>query len=132
MTADSRITRFLAGALAAAFLWTTLPLPAAQAAVIGTDQVVAAAEQERVKDRLDSLLARQDVRAALAAHGVDPAEAQARVDALTPAEAQRIATRLEELPAGAGTDILGALLFLFVLLLVTDLLGLTDVFPFTR
>lgn len=62
---------------------------------------------------------------------MNPGEAQARVNSLTPAEARQLAGRLDSMPAG-GTDLVGALLFLFVLLLITDLLGLTNVFPFTR
>lgn len=121
----------LTGALAALFLWTAVPMPAAQAGVVGTDAAVQTIEAEQVKERLSELLSREDIRQGLIANGIDPAEAQARVASLTPAEAQKIAGRLENLPAG-GNDIIGALLFIFVLLLITDLLGLTDVYPFTR
>jgi hypothetical protein len=62
--------------------------------------------------------------------GVDKSEAQARVAALTDAEAASMANQIDSMPAGG--DILGVLLFVFVLLLVTDILGLTKVFPFTR
>lgn len=123
--------RNFTGALAALFLWTAVPLPAAQAGIVGTGAAVESVEHEQVKDRLKTFLAREDVQKRLQAYGVNTAEARARVNSLTPAEAQRLAGRLDSMPAG-GTDLVGALLFLFVLLLVTDLLGLTDVFPFTR
>jgi hypothetical protein len=58
-------------------------------------------------------------------------QAQARVAALTDAETASIAHQIDSLPAG-GDGIVGALLFIFVLLLITDILGLTKVFPFTR
>lgn len=119
------------GALAALFLWAAVPMPAVQAGVVGTDAAVQAVEHEALKDRLQAYLARDDVRKQLRAYGVDPTEAQQRVDSLTPAEAQQLAGRLDEIPAG-GNEIIGALLFIFVLLLITDLLGLTDVYPFTR
>lgn len=131
MNAQIGFRKVTALAIATAFLFSTTLVPAAQATVIATDEVVAAAEQDRVKDRLATLLARDDVRAALAAQGIDPAEAQARVEALTPAEAERLAGRLDQLPAG-GNDLVGAVVFIFVLLLITDLLGLTDFYPFTR
>lgn len=131
MHTNTNLFRFLSGALAAVFLWSVGPLPAAQAAVVGTEASVAVAEHQQVKDRLGELLARGDVRQALMDHGIDPAEAQARVDALTPAEARQLAARMDGMPA-AGNNLVGALLFIFVLLLVTDLLGLTDIFPFTR
>lgn len=117
--------------LAAVFLLTMAPLPAVQAGIVGTDAAVAQAEGETVKARLHELLARDDVRQALVDRGIDPREAQSRVDALTPAEAQQLAGRLGELPAG-GNSIVGAIVFIFVLLLITDLLGLTDFYPFTR
>lgn len=119
------------GALAAVFLWAAVPLPAAQAGVIGTDAAVQSVQHQEAAERIRAFLARDDVRERLEANGIDPAEAQKRVSSLTPAEAQRLAGRLEKMPAG-GNDLVGALLFIFVLLLVTDLLGLTDVYPFTR
>ncbi len=84
-----------------------------------------------VKDNLRALLVRDDVRAELLARGVAPADVGARVDALTDAEARELANRISEMPAG-GEDILGVLLVVFIILLVTDILCLTKVFPFTR
>lgn len=127
----AKVKKGLIGSLAAVFLLTVAPLPAAQAAIVGTDATVAQAEGEAVKTRLHELLARDDVRQALVDRGIDPREAQSRVDALTPAEAQQLAGRLDDLPAG-GNTIVGAIVFIFVLLLITDLLGLTDFYPFTR
>lgn len=127
----AKVKKGFIGSLAAVFLLTVAPLPAAQAAIVGTDAAVAQAEGEAVKARLHQLLARDDVRQALVDRGIDPREAQSRVDALTPAEAQQLAGRLDDLPAG-GNTIVGAIVFIFVLLLITDLLGLTDFYPFTR
>jgi len=79
---------------------------------------------------LATTLARADVAAGLRERGVDPAQALARVHALTDDEAQALAQQIDAAPAGAG--VLGTLVFIFVLLLVTDILGLTKVFPFTR
>lgn len=55
---------------------------------------------------------------------------KARVDALTDAEAQQLARQLDTMPAGGNA--LGVLLTVFLVLLITDLLGWTDVFPFTK
>ena len=71
------------------------------------------------------------VVAALQARGVDPAAARARVAALGDAEAAYLAQQIDLAPAG-GDSLLGVLVFIFVLLLVTDILGLTKVFPFTK
>jgi hypothetical protein len=58
-------------------------------------------------------------------------EMRARVDALTDAEAQQMLTQIDQAPAGAS-DVVGVLFTIFIILLVTDILGLTKVFPFTR
>jgi hypothetical protein len=108
---------------------------AATASMIGTEEVAAADATLRPADdarsHLAQLLARADVAAGLQAKGVDPAEVLGRVQALTDAEAQALAAQIDAAPAGAS-GILGTIVFIFVLLLVTDILGLTKVFPFTR
>ena len=84
-----------------------------------------------VQGRVQTLLAREDVRAGLVANGVDPAAVAARVAALTDAEARQLAEQLDRLPAG-GDSVLGILFAIFIILLITDILGLTKIFPFTR
>jgi hypothetical protein len=122
-----KLQRTMAAICAACVLGISVPLPA-QAGLIGTEEAVPAYD---VKERVRESLARQEVRDALAAHGVDPAQVQARVDALTSDEARLLAERIDQMPAG-GADILGVLLTVFIVLLITDILGLTKVFPFTR
>ncbi len=112
-------------------LGTSLPTTALATpsipAPITSDEALSGSVQARVND----LLARAEVRDALAARGVDPAQVQARVAALTDEEARVLAERLDQMPAGAS-DILGILFTIFIILLITDILGLTKVFPFTR
>jgi len=102
------------------------PLPAS-ADIVTTDQVYASAERERVRGFLD----RADVQAQMQQLGVDPAAARARVDALTDDEAAQLAGHIDQLPAGADS-FWGVLFAIFVILLITDILGLTKIFPFTR
>jgi hypothetical protein len=68
------------------------------------------------------------------AQGVDPLEAQARVASLSDAEAVRLAGQVEHLPAGGNAIgvIVGAAVLVFIVLLITDILGYTDVFPFVK
>lgn len=84
-----------------------------------------------VQQRLGALLERAEVREALAARGVDPTQVEARVAALSDEEARTLAEQLDRLPAGAS-DVLGVLFAVFIILLITDILGLTKVFPFTK
>lgn len=102
-----------------------------QAAMVGTDQAHAAVAAQQNRDRIISELNRPEVLSQLEKLGVASDDAQARVAALTDAEAAMMAERMDSLPAG-GDGLVGALVFIFVLLLVTDLLGLTKIFPFTR
>jgi hypothetical protein len=110
-------------------LCMALPLPA-QAGMLPTD----AAITSDTKERIASFLERSDVRAQLESMGVNPADAKARVASLTDDEAVRLAGQIERMPAGADAAgaIVGAIILVFIVLLITDLLGLTKVFPFTR
>ncbi|MES2759981.1 MAG: PA2779 family protein [Pseudomonadota bacterium] len=101
-----------------------------QAALISTEQVAAVAAAEQNRAKVAATFARTDVQAELMKMGITAEQAQARVAAMTDTEAASIASQVDSLPAGG--DVLGALVFIFVLLLVTDILGLTKVFPFTR
>lgn len=96
------------------------------AAVIGTEHYLDALAREQVLDRIDAVLAREEVRTRLEQLGVDAAQAFERAAALSDAELIMLAEHLEELPAGAG--ILGLLGAVFVVLLVLELLGVTNVF----
>ena len=77
-----------------------------------------------------SVLDRDEVRAQLEARGVNPADVKARVAALSDEEAAQLAGQIDSLPAGG--DVLGVILTVFIVLLITDILGFTKVFPFTR
>jgi hypothetical protein len=95
-----------------------------QAGMLPTD----ATNPER--SRVLSILDREDVLAQLRVHGVSPADVKARVAAMTDDEVVQLAGQVESLPAG-GADVLGVILAVFIILLITDLLGLTHIFPFT-
>jgi hypothetical protein len=106
----------------------------AQATLVGTEQVAAAegvVSAAAQRERVNELLTRADVAAALQERGVDMTQAQARIAALTDAEVAHLAHTLDTAPAGAS-DVLGTIVFIFLLLLLTDILGFTKIFPFTR
>ena len=106
-------------------------LAPAQAAMVGTEQLVQQ-EQSRVdRAQLLSMLERQDVRAQLMELGVDPQDAKDRVAGLTDAQVAELNDRLAELPAGAGVEtVLIVLLIIFIVFVITDAVGATDIFPF--
>ena len=102
-----------------------------EAAIVSTEQVVTAAAAEQNRAKVAATFERADVQAELQKMGISTDEARARVAAMSDAEAASVANKIDSLPAG-GDGIVGAIVFIFVLLLVTDILGLTKVFPFTR
>jgi hypothetical protein len=123
--------KLVAAVLCVCVLGTGVPVPA-HAALVASDQLLLGESAARA--HIAAFLARAEVRRLLAERGVDPSDAQARVAALTDDQARDLAARIDRLPAGGDGvgDVLGALLLIFVILLITDILGLTKVFPFTR
>jgi hypothetical protein len=134
MKAMPQLRRRVALALAVVLFLLTGPVDAARAALVTTEQALAGEVAGSARDRVTAFVQRDDVRAQMVALGVDPAEAAQRVAGLSDAEVQRIAGHLDQLPAGQSAigAILGAAVLIFLVLLITDLLGLTDVFPFVR
>ncbi len=108
-------------------------MPASRAAIIGTEAVAAANQIQYERNHLNQLLDRDDVKSYLRTQGVEPASVQARVDSLTDAEVHALAGRLDQYPAGEGFGTLLTVAFLvFLTLLITDILGYTDIFPFVN
>lgn len=112
-----------------------MPAHSVLAAMIKTETVMETSRGQEAREYLNQLLAREDIRAALIARGIDPLEAKARVNSLSDAEVIEIANQIEQLPAG-GDSFLGIALaiaiIVFVVLVITDITGHTDVFPFIK
>ena len=130
MKFHSYFARPVSATVAAGMLALCLHLPAANAAMVGTEAVLQSTLEQQHRSRIHETLNRDEVGIKLAALGVDPAQLQARVAALTDAEAQQLSQQLDTMPAGGR--VLGVALTIFLVLLITDLLGWTDVFPFTN
>ena len=127
----SRFMRWTSRVVMLSMLAMGLPMQSAFAVMVDTNQAVSheLAGQDRAK--ISAFLDRADVLAQLQTQGVTANEAKARVYALTDDEAHNIAGKLDKLPAG-GDGVLGVLLTIFIVLLITDILGFTKVFPFTH
>jgi hypothetical protein len=127
--------RSISAALVVATTALSFPM-GASARVVGTEEAARteATAPGTMLDRgaLRAMFERDDVRAQLQAHGVDPRLARERVDALTDEEVAKLAGQVGTLPAGADASVIGVLFTVFIILLVTDILGLTKIFPFTR
>ena len=124
--------------LTAIALSHTAGLQAAHAGMVATEAVAAQAVQSEAhadasvrRASVLATLSRADVAEALRAKGVDLDAARARVDALSDTEVVALADQIDRAPAGAS-DFIGVVVFIFLLLLITDILGFTKVYPFTR
>ena len=129
MLAYFRKSRYLSAIVATSIFWLSMQ-PLANAAIIGTDDVIAEQQSIIEREALLSALDREDVKQMLIEKGVDPLHAKQRVASMTDEEVLVLNQKLDELPAGSGA--VGAVVFVFLVLLVTDILGYTDVFPFVK
>lgn len=102
-----------------------------QAAMVDNDQLIAQTQHDITKQEVLSNLDRQDVQDQLVAMGVDVNDAKQRIAQMNDQELAQIAQDFEQMPAGSG-GIIGALLVIFIVLVVTDMLGATDVFGFVH
>jgi hypothetical protein len=121
--------RLVATALIVSTASFSVPQPA-YAGMLSTGTAIATAE----RDRIASVLNRADVRSQLETLGVNPADVKARIAALTDDEAAQLSRQIESLPAGGdgGATVLGVLILVAVILVITDLLGVTHIFPFIK
>jgi len=112
----------------------TIPFQPLLAVMIDTEVAINLTRTQKARDQLNKLISREDVQKALMAQGINPSEAKARVENLSDAEVNRFAGRIDQLPAASGAleAIVVAALIVFLALLVTDILGYTDVFPFVK
>lgn len=114
-------------------LMLSLPYQSALAALIGTEDLMGSQKAAEARAYITNVLAREDIQKALIARGIDPIEVQARIGTLTDKEAIQFADTMEQLPAGGSVGVIvGLAVLVFLVLLVTDILGYTDIFPFVK
>jgi hypothetical protein len=126
---STSVQRLIATALIPCMLLGSLPLTA-QAALVTSEEALSTEAGTAHRERVTAFFSRDDVRQQLQAQGVSADDAIARVQAMSDAEVAQLADRVDRAPAGAG--VVGVLFSVFLILLVTDILGFTKVFPFTR
>jgi hypothetical protein len=119
--------------LALIMVFLSGPNQAVLAAIVGTETVLSMTRSDEARGFINDILAREDIQAALIAQGIDPNEAKTRIDCLSDAEVRYIADKLDQVPAGGVFETLLILAFLvFLILLITDIAGYTEVFPFVK
>jgi len=108
-----------------------MPMMPAQAAMIGTNQIIDQTDSSLTLEKLQQFLDREATQKQLHAWGVSPDQIKERVNRLTDMELARINQERSKLNAG-GDSIVGILLILFILFVITDAIGATDIFPFVH
>lgn len=112
----------------------SVPIAPAGAALIDNDRIVGVEQGKSDRATVEAFMARDDVRQQFESLGVDPAEADRRVASLSDEEVAQLADNINGAPAGQGVlgALIGAGLVIFLVLLITDILGFTKVFGFTE
>ncbi len=107
-------------------LVSAFTIATAQAGALGTADYISWQQREQRVDRIQSFLTQERVQAQLVALGVDPQAATARVAAMTPDELAALDQQIADLPAGGNAlAVIGAV---FVVLIILELVGVTNVF----
>jgi len=129
MLSRLRRCRFLTALLAVSILFVSVQ-PTVNAAIVSTSELVATEQSKIGREYLLNSLEREEVRTALTSQGVDLEMAKQRVASLTDEEVRALNQKMDEMPAGSG--VVGALVLVFLVLLFTDIMGWTDVYPFVN
>ena len=124
-----RRCRLFSALLAVSILFVSVQ-PAVNAAIVSTSEMVATEQTKVDREYLLSSLEREEVRTALTSQGVDLEMAKQRVASMADEEVRALNQKMDEMPAGSG--VVGVVLIVFLVLLITDIVGWTDVFPFVN
>lgn len=122
-------SRRLASVLVVSQLLLVAQVPLAQAAMVGTGEVLQAQQQQVDRQQLLAMLDDQGVRDKLTSLGVEREQVEQRIQSLTNAELAHFNQQLSEAPAGG---IIGIIVLFLVIFIITDLLCATDIFTFVR
>ena len=117
---------FLIFFLLTMFVLTSTLIPTVEAKMIDTDRYVSVQQYQDGKMQISEFISRDDVRAKLVEFGVDPLEDEQRIAHLSSEEVQLLQSRIADLPVGAGViEVIG---IVFVILLILELIGVTNIF----
>jgi len=108
----------------------SLSFTSTQAAMISNDMIINHAQHSSAKAELIQTINRSDVKQQLLNMGVKPADIESRINLMTHEEIAQLNQQIDELPAGGS--ILGVLLIIFIVFVITDVIGATDIFPFIK
>lgn len=127
---NSSVMKRVATLLAAMHFMLFAQIPLAQAAMIGSSEIIAEQQQQVDRQQLLTMLENEDVQKKLVSMGVEQDQVEQRINSLTPAELAQFNQQLDQAPAGAG--VVGIIVLFLVIFIVTDLLCATNIFNFVN
>lgn len=127
---NSPLLKRIAAMLAALHLLLVAQIPLAQAAMIGTPEVVMEQQQQVDRQQLLTMLDDQEVQKKLESMGVERDQVEKRINSLTAAELAQFNQQLDQAPAGAG--VVGVIVLFLVIFIITDMLCATNIFNFVN
>lgn len=128
MTITKRV-KSLAAVLVFAQLGVVAQVPLAQAAMVGTGEVLQARQQQVDREQLLKMLDDQGVQKKLQSMGVERSKVEQRIKSLSNEELAQFNQQLDEAPAGG---IIGIILLFLLIFVITDILCITHIFTFVR
>jgi len=114
--------------LVLSFLLLMASFGQAHSAIIANNQLIQQTQQASDRAALLQTLQRSDVQQQLHAMGVTTADIEDRVSQMTGEEVAQLNQQINDLPAGG--DVLGIIVLIFIIFVITDVIGATDIFPF--
>jgi len=108
----------------------SMSFTSAQAAMISNDHVINHAQHNSTRTELLQTINRADVKEQLFNMGVNAEDIESRIKLMTHEEIAQLNQQIDELPAGG--DVLGVILIVFIVFVITDVIGATDIFPFIK
>ena len=124
------VMRRLAAITALFHLLLVVQIPAANAAMVGTHEVIAEQQHQVDQQQLMAMLDDEQVKEKLVSMGVDRDQVESRIASLTPAELAQFNHQLDQAPAGAG--VVGIIVLFLVIFIITDMLCATNIFSFVK
>ena len=116
-------------ALIVSIALTSVSFSHVQAAMVTNDVILNQAHNS-AKTELLQTINRADVKQRFISMGVKPEAVEDRIQLMTADEVAQLNKQIDELPAGG--DVLGVILVVFIVFVITDVIGATDIFPFIK
>ena len=130
---NSKFFRLICRLLIVSLMALHLPMGSANAAMIGTESVIDQTVVAQNRDKVEAFMSRADVRQQFQTMVLSADDAKTRVASMTDQEINKVAGKIDELPAAGSTagTVLIILLVVFIVLVITDILGWTKIFPWS-